>query len=87
MEHELLSPISDIVFKMLFGNEQNTDILSAFLKAVLLLPDEEFSEVLILNPFLGKLRLLFVLIFIGLLGAQKRSRLGNFGVCRPDSSK
>jgi len=53
MEQEPLSPISDIVFKMLFGNEQNTDILSAFLKAVLLLPEEEFSEVTILNPFLG----------------------------------
>jgi len=53
MELEPLSPISDIVFKMLFGNEKNTDILSAFLKAVLLLPEEEFSEVTLVNPFQG----------------------------------
>ena len=53
MTTELLSPTSDIVFKMLFGNEQNTDILAAFLKAVLLLPEDEFKEVTILNPFHG----------------------------------
>jgi len=40
-----------------------------------------------LRMILKKLRLLFVLIFIGWQGARQRSGLGNFGVCQPDSSK
>ena len=52
MTTELLLPTSDIVFRMLFGSERNTDILSAFLKAVLLLPGDELAEVAIMNPLL-----------------------------------
>jgi predicted transposase/invertase (TIGR01784 family) len=46
---ELFSPKEDIVFKMLFGDDQHTDILSAFLKAVL--PpqeDDEWEEILLM---------------------------------------
>ncbi|MDR2637943.1 MAG: Rpn family recombination-promoting nuclease/putative transposase [Zoogloeaceae bacterium] len=48
----ILPPKSDEVFKMLFGNEQNKEILAGFLKAVLPLPDDDYEEIEILNPFL-----------------------------------
>jgi predicted transposase/invertase (TIGR01784 family) len=48
----ILPPKSDEVFKMLFGDEQNKEILAAFLKAVLPLPDDDYEEIEILNPFL-----------------------------------
>ncbi|MDR0563771.1 MAG: Rpn family recombination-promoting nuclease/putative transposase, partial [Azoarcus sp.] len=51
--YDLLPPSSDIVFKMLFGDERNTDILIAFLRAVLALPDDEFKEITLMNPFLA----------------------------------
>ncbi|MDR1854935.1 MAG: Rpn family recombination-promoting nuclease/putative transposase, partial [Azoarcus sp.] len=50
MSNELFSPRQDIVFKMLFGSEGSTDILTAFLKAVLPLSDDEYAEVTLLNP-------------------------------------
>ncbi|MDR1708537.1 MAG: Rpn family recombination-promoting nuclease/putative transposase, partial [Candidatus Accumulibacter sp.] len=50
---DLLPPSSDIVFKMLFGDARNSDILIAFLRAVLPLPDDEFQEVTLMNPFLA----------------------------------
>jgi predicted transposase/invertase (TIGR01784 family) len=50
---DLLPPSSDIVFKMLFGDARNSDILIAFLKAVLPLPDDEFEEITLMNPFLA----------------------------------
>jgi predicted transposase/invertase (TIGR01784 family) len=53
MTTELLPPSSDIVFKMLFGDARNTDILIAFLRAVLPLPDDEFQEITLINPFLA----------------------------------
>jgi predicted transposase/invertase (TIGR01784 family) len=49
----LLPPSSDIVFKMLFGDARNSDILIAFLKAILPLPEDEFQEVTLMNPFLA----------------------------------
>jgi len=52
MDHDLLSPTSDIVFRMLFGSERNTDVLIAFLKEVLLLPGDDLAEVAIMNPIL-----------------------------------
>ncbi|MDR0576422.1 MAG: Rpn family recombination-promoting nuclease/putative transposase [Candidatus Accumulibacter sp.] len=51
MPPNLLPPSSDIVFKMLFGDTRNSDLLIAFLKAVLPLPDGEFQEVTPMNPF------------------------------------
>jgi predicted transposase/invertase (TIGR01784 family) len=47
-----LPPSSDIVFKMLFGDEQHKDILTAFLKAALPLPDDEYAEIELQNPYL-----------------------------------
>ncbi|MCL1825305.1 MAG: Rpn family recombination-promoting nuclease/putative transposase [Betaproteobacteria bacterium] len=47
----ILPPSSDIVFKMLFGSPRNSDILTAFLQAALPLPDDDYSEITLLNPF------------------------------------
>jgi hypothetical protein len=49
---DILSPRYDEVFKMLFGDEQNKDILTLFLKAALPLPQDDYEEIEFLNPFL-----------------------------------
>ena len=49
---KLLSPKVDIIFKLLFGDERSIEILVDFLKAVLTLPDDEFAEVMIVDPHL-----------------------------------
>ena len=48
---KLLKRTNDLVFKMLFGSVNNLDILEDFLKAVLRLPDEEYSHLQIANPY------------------------------------
>jgi predicted transposase/invertase (TIGR01784 family) len=48
----ILSPRYDEVFKMLFGDEQNKDILAPFLKAALPLPEDDYEQIELLNPFL-----------------------------------
>ncbi|MDR0635098.1 MAG: Rpn family recombination-promoting nuclease/putative transposase [Azoarcus sp.] len=52
MTSAILPPKNDEVFKMLFGDEQNTDLLIGFLRAVLPLPDDDYEELALLNPFL-----------------------------------
>jgi len=47
-----LSPKSDIVFKLLFGDEKSIDILTDFLKAVLDIPEEDYEDVTIVDPHL-----------------------------------
>jgi predicted transposase/invertase (TIGR01784 family) len=49
---DILSPRYDEVFKMLFGDEQNKDILIPFLRAALPLPQDDYEEIELLNPFL-----------------------------------
>jgi predicted transposase/invertase (TIGR01784 family) len=49
---ELPSPKIDVVFKLLFGDERNIELLTAFLKAVLRLPADEYEEVAISDPHL-----------------------------------
>jgi predicted transposase/invertase (TIGR01784 family) len=48
----ILSPCNDLVFKLLFGDTRDTSILTAFLKSVLDLPEEEYQEVMIVDPHL-----------------------------------
>jgi predicted transposase/invertase (TIGR01784 family) len=50
----LLSPKSDYVFKLIFGDQKNVDILGAFLSAVLDLPRDEFEDITIIDPHLRK---------------------------------
>ncbi|ADL52034.1 Rpn family recombination-promoting nuclease/putative transposase [Clostridium cellulovorans] len=45
----IMSPKIDFVFKLLFGDEKNKDLLIAFLSAVLNLPEREFVGIEILN--------------------------------------
>jgi predicted transposase/invertase (TIGR01784 family) len=49
---QILSPLSDIIFKILFGSEGSIEILTAFLLAVLDLSPDEYEEITISNPFL-----------------------------------
>ena len=50
----ILSPKTDIVFKMLFGDPRNKNILTDFLKSVLDLPDGEYSDITIVDPHLKR---------------------------------
>lgn len=50
MHKPVLSPRNDLVFKLLFGDEKDTSILTAFLKSVLDLPAEDYQEVMIVDP-------------------------------------
>jgi predicted transposase/invertase (TIGR01784 family) len=68
MDNDILLPRSDLVFKLIFGDARNTDILAGFLQAVLDLPVEEYGEISIVDPNLrqesedDKLGILDVLI-------------------------
>ncbi|GHU56041.1 hypothetical protein AGMMS49975_18720 [Clostridia bacterium] len=52
MSREILPAKSDIVFKMLFGDERNIDLLTDLLKSVLDLPSDEYDVVTIVDPHL-----------------------------------
>lgn len=45
----LMSPKVDFVFKLIFGDEKNKDLLIAFLSAVLGVPAEDFKGIKIMN--------------------------------------
>jgi predicted transposase/invertase (TIGR01784 family) len=51
-EKRLLPLKSDVIFKMVFGDDRNKSILRAFLTAVLDLPEEEYADIKILDPHL-----------------------------------
>lgn len=53
MSKEYLSPKSDLIFKMIFGDEKNVDILTAFLKSVLNISIDEYQELKIVDPHLN----------------------------------
>jgi predicted transposase/invertase (TIGR01784 family) len=56
MSHEkpLLPVKSDFVFKLIFGDQRNVDILAAFLKSVLDIPDEDYDHLTIVDPYVKK---------------------------------
>ncbi|GHU47041.1 hypothetical protein FACS1894120_4710 [Clostridia bacterium] len=51
---EILSPICDFIFKLLFGGQKNKRILIDFLKSVLDIPDDEFEDLSFPNPIVNK---------------------------------
>lgn len=53
-ENIFLKPRVDCIFKRLFGDERNKEILESFLEAVLNLNKNETAEIRILNPELTK---------------------------------
>jgi predicted transposase/invertase (TIGR01784 family) len=52
---EILSPLNDYVFSVLFGDQRHINILAAFLKSVLDIPEEDYASLTIVNPFLKRL--------------------------------
>jgi predicted transposase/invertase (TIGR01784 family) len=54
MERAILSPKSDFIFKLIFGDERNVDILQNFLQAVLELPASEYKKIVIADPHLKR---------------------------------
>ena len=52
MGNDFLSPRSDLIFKLLFGDERNIELLTDFLKSVLRLPADDYDEVTIVDPHL-----------------------------------
>jgi hypothetical protein len=52
MNGHFLSPKNDVVFRLLFGDKRNGDLLCDFLKSVLTLPDDDFSEITIASHFM-----------------------------------
>ncbi|MDR1748116.1 MAG: Rpn family recombination-promoting nuclease/putative transposase, partial [Spirochaetaceae bacterium] len=55
MTQKILSPKSDFIFKLLFGDAGNADILADFLKNLLPFPKEEYSGLLFTDPHLKRL--------------------------------
>ena len=52
MDKKPLLPVkSDFVFKLIFGDQRNTDILAAFLKSVLDIPDAEYDRLTIVDQY------------------------------------
>jgi predicted transposase/invertase (TIGR01784 family) len=45
-----LSPKDDFVFHLLFGDQNHVDMIVAFLKSFVELPDDEYTELTIVNP-------------------------------------
>jgi predicted transposase/invertase (TIGR01784 family) len=50
----LLPVKNDFVFKLIFGDQRNVDILAAFLKSVLDIPEEEYGQLTIIDPYVKK---------------------------------
>jgi predicted transposase/invertase (TIGR01784 family) len=50
----LVSPCNDYVFKLIFGDQKNIDILASFLKAVLDIHESEFESLTIIDPHFRK---------------------------------
>jgi predicted transposase/invertase (TIGR01784 family) len=76
MENQkFFSPTNDFVFKSIFGDERNTDILADFLQAVLDLPPEEFGQIQIADPHTKREREKDKL---GILDVKVRTKTGKF---------
>ena len=55
MNKKPLLPVkSDFVFKLIFGDQRNADILSSFLMAVLDIPEDEYDRLTIIDPHVKK---------------------------------
>ena len=69
----LMSPKVDFVFKLIFGDEKNKDLLIAFLSAVLGVPAEDFEGIEIIN---SELLREFAEDRKGILDVRSRTRQG-----------
>jgi len=55
MKDYSVSPLSDFVFARIFGEQRNIDNTKAFLKTLLDIPADDYDELTVDNPILGKL--------------------------------
>jgi predicted transposase/invertase (TIGR01784 family) len=55
MARELVSPLADYAFSLLFGDQRNIEVLEGFLKTILDIPPEEYQSLTIVTPFLKRL--------------------------------
>ncbi len=54
MDDKRILPVkSDIIFRLFFADERNREFLVAFLKSVLRVPEEDYSEIEIVDPHLN----------------------------------
>jgi len=53
-KRSLLPVKSDFVFRLIFGDQRNVDILGAFLRSVLDIPEEEYYRLTIVDPHIKK---------------------------------
>ena len=53
-EVKILPPKVDVIFKLLFGDSRNKEILIDFLQSVLRLPNEEYERITIVDPHLKR---------------------------------
>ena len=51
---KLLPVKSDFVFKLIFGDQENAEILAGFLKSELDIPAEEYDHLTIVNPYVKR---------------------------------
>jgi predicted transposase/invertase (TIGR01784 family) len=51
-EKQFFTPLSDFVFKLIFGDRRNGLILKAFLSAALEIPEAELEEIILIDPHL-----------------------------------
>ena len=55
MDYKSLLPVkSDFVFKRIFGDQRNIEILAEFLKSFLDIPDDEYEHLTIVDPHIKK---------------------------------
>ena len=55
MENKPLLPVkSDFVFKLIFGDHRNVDILGGFLKSILDIPHDDYDHLTIVDPHVKK---------------------------------
>jgi predicted transposase/invertase (TIGR01784 family) len=54
MKKPILSAKSDYIFKLIFGDKRNTDVLASLLSSVLKIPQSEYEELTIIDPHVKK---------------------------------
>ena len=54
MLESILPPKSNTVFQLLFGDQRNVELLADFLKAVIDIPEDEYGDIVIINPHLPR---------------------------------
>jgi len=54
MPESILAPKSNTIFQLIFGDPRNIALLADFLKAVMDIQDDEYRDIVIVNPYLSR---------------------------------